>query len=289
MNLFLAWIILSILFFVWIKPVGINTIIPTEIPSKILPTVDYSIQEWLIIEKEWILLFPLSQSIAENQGIQQGDILLEINGVVIEYVGMLQKMISENANTEMIFFVQRGNMYMDVFITPNNEGKIGSYLAPNYEVNEDFIYQYSLWNALISWFQETYSQTRLTLSGLWLLAQKVFLPKNPEEREEALSQVSWPIGIVHVITESLSSWIKFLLILTAIISINLAVFNLLPIPALDGGRLLLLWIKAIFEKIFWKKHSFSIFENSIHITFFILLIAISILIAYNDIIRIIWN
>jgi regulator of sigma E protease len=76
-------------------------------------------------------------------------------------------------------------------------------------------------------------------------------------------------------------------IIAAIISINLWVFNLLPIPALDGWRFIFIFVNGIIEKLFWKKAINALVENFIHVWFFILLIALSILIAYNDIIKII--
>jgi regulator of sigma E protease len=117
--------------------------------------------------------------------------------------------------------------------------------------------------------------------------KKIVTPETPVERQEAIAQVSWPIGIVDFITNSLSWGVKFMFIIAAIISINLWVFNLLPIPALDGWRFIFITINGIIKKLFWRKAIHAGIENIIHVSFFILLIALSILIAYNDIIKII--
>jgi membrane-associated protease RseP (regulator of RpoE activity) len=63
----------------------------------------------------------------------------------------------------------------------------------------------------------------------------------------------------------------------------------LPIPALDGGRFIFITINWLIKKIFWRSAINAQLENIIHFWFFILLIALSILIAYNDIIKIINN
>jgi regulator of sigma E protease len=63
-----------------------------------------------------------------------------------------------------------------------------------------------------------------------------------------LSQVSGPVGIAKVVGEARSLGFVYLLTLTALISINLAIINLLPFPALDGGRLLFVLIEAIIRR-----------------------------------------
>jgi regulator of sigma E protease len=74
-----------------------------------------------------------------------------------------------------------------------------------------------------------------------------------------------------------------------VISINLWVFNLLPIPALDGGRFIFITTNGLIKKFLWRSAINAQIENLIHFWFFVLLIALSILIAYNDIIKIINN
>jgi regulator of sigma E protease len=95
--------------------------------------------------------------------------------------------------------------------------------------------------------------------------------------------------MVDFMTKSIGNGIIFILILWAIISINLWVFNLLPIPALDGWRFVFIVINGTIQKIFWKKAINERLEWSIHVLFFLFLIALSVLIAYNDITKIINN
>ncbi len=295
MNFLLAGIILSVLFFIGVRPVGINTVIPTELPSKIIPTLEQALREGLLVEKEGIVLYPTADSLAQKAGIFEGDILTSINGTPILSMEQAQKIISESKLLEIQLSVvtqcsDTGNCPFDwkreVSITPSLEWRIGSYLSPNYELQKDFLYKYSLLESLKYGFLETYYQSRLTLSGLGILVKNIFSPEKPEDRQEALNQMAGPIGIVSVITESLAGGVMLLCILAALISINLWVFNLLPIPALDGGRILFLWIRTTIETIFWKNKILEKGENIIHIFFFLLLIALSILIAYNDIIKI---
>lgn len=295
MNFVLAGIIFSVLFFIWVKPVWVNSVIPTDTSSKIIPTFEQALEEKIILKNPWIVLFPLGWSIAQTAGIQNGDILISLNGFKYSDISALQKYISERKNWEVHLYVTRKvceenwvcrDVYDDIYLTTSPEWKIWSYLSPNYVINKDFIYKYSLFESIKYGSLETYYQARLTLSWLALLGKNIISPDAPEDRQEALDQVAWPIGIVSIITQSLAGWMVIIILLWAIISVNLWVFNLLPIPALDGWRLLLLWIRTSIDKVLWKKALSIQVENMAHILFFALLILLSIFIAYNDIIKI---
>jgi len=210
MNFLLAWIIFSILFFVWVKPIWINSQIETDLDVKIIPNLEQALKSGLL-KKDW----------------------------------------------------------------------------KKYIVNREFEYKYWVIDSMKYWFLETYNQSLLTIKWIGILWQKIFNPKTKTEREEAVSNMKWPIWIVDLVANSLSAGVVFLLILSAIISINLWVFNLLPIPALDWWRWLLISISTFLKKIFWEKVSTQNFENYMHLLFFIILIALSLFIGYNDVVNII--
>lgn len=300
MNFLLAIILFSILFFIWVGPVGINDKIETSSDLKLIPTLEKAKEIGLIVEKPWVYLYPIEDSIAEKAGIQNYDLVLYVNDTEIHSQEVLRNIIWENAGNQIIFTIQRATDGCDISknqecnfkeltlaITPNNEWKIGSYLIPNSQINKDFKYNFSLWESIQYGFSETYGQIILTFKWVWMIAQKIFAPQTPTERQEAIDQVSGPIGMVDFMTKSITNGIIFIVVIWAIISINLWVFNLLPIPALDGGRFLLITINSIIKKIFGKKAISDNLESLLHVWFFIFLIALSIIIAYNDINKII--
>lgn len=88
-------------------------------------------------------------------------------------------------------------------------------------------------------FQKTYDMTVLTLGGLRDLATSFRGEGN------VLDSIAGPIGLVQVVGQNSSFGIAALLWLTAVLSINLAIFNALPIPALDGGRVVVVVLEAI--------------------------------------------
>ena len=98
----------------------------------------------------------------------------------------------------------------------------------------------------------------------------------------AVNNLSGPVGIVSSISEASSLGLSSLLMLLALITINLGIFNLLPIPALDGGRLVFLIIEAIRRKPISQKY-----EIAINAAGFILLIGLMIFATFNDITKLI--
>jgi regulator of sigma E protease len=245
-----------------------------------------------LIKNKWVILNPIKNSIAEKVWIKPWDILLKINSKKVntpeELINIFQKNKNKTVKLKISRFLKRWHIRRYIInIKLNSKWKIWAYVWENIKINKDFTYEYWIIDSINYWVQETYIQSVLTLKWIWILWQKIFSPKTEKERSEALNQMSWPIWIVDFVSHSLWAWIVFLSIITAIISINLWIFNLLPIPALDWWRFFLLTINTILKKIFWEKVKLDNFENLIHIIFFIILIVLSVLIWYNDIEKII--
>lgn len=98
----------------------------------------------------------------------------------------------------------------------------------------------------------------------------------------AVNNLSGPVGIVSTIATAVSYGIQPLLLLMALITINLGVFNLLPLPALDGGKLLLLLLEAIRRKPIPEKY-----EIIINTAGFVLLMVLMVFVTFNDITRLV--
>ncbi len=297
MNFLLAWIIFSILFFIWIKPLWINTKIETNLDLKLIPNYEQAIESWILIKNPWVLLTPVEKSLSEKVWMKAWDLVtkIETNKNITTNITNSKELIdiiSKNPEKELLFLITRENKQIELNITPENiewKWKIWSYISENIKVNNNFEYNYNLTDSIKYWFYETYNQALLTFKWIGILVKKIFNPETPKEREEAIKQVSWPIWIVDFVSNSLSAWIKFLVVLWAIISINLWVFNLLPIPALDWWRFIFITINGLIERIFGRKAINEKTEWFIHFAFFVFLIALSLIIAYNDIIKIIFR
>ncbi len=315
MNFLLAIIIFSLLFFIWVQPIWINSQIQTNLNLKIIPTPEQALKSWLLLKNPWILLHPIKNSIAEKSWVQQWDILLKIaisspplaplwrGELTILSPQDAINIISKSAHKKLIFIIKRQDKFFKIPIIPlpfekqkvptfkgglgGKDWKIWSYLSENITVDKDFRYKYWIIDSIKYWTLETYNQSLLTFKAIWILIKKLVNPETPEERTEAIENMRGPIWIVDLVANSLEAWIMFIIIIWAIISINLWVFNLLPIPALDWWRFLFISINALISKLFWKKALTENLENYIHVFFFIILIFLSIIIWYNDVSNII--
>lgn len=314
MNFIIAWLIFSVLFIIWVKPIWVNTKIDTQLPVKLIPNYEQALDIGLLKVNPWLVLNPIEWSIAQQAWINQWDLLIQVQACdtlmdnnwlcewwenpksyILNDYNYLVNILEKHAGKNLWFFTTNSNPeyskieWKSHIITISDDAKIWVYIWENIEINKDFEYKYWFIDSIKYGFYETYNQSLLTFKWIWMLVKKIFNPATPQERTEAIRQVSGPIGIVDFITNSLSAWVKFLFIITAVISINLWVFNLLPIPALDGWRFIFITLNWLIKKIFWRSAINARIENIIHFWFFVLLIALSILIAYNDIIKIINN
>ena len=91
-------------------------------------------------------------------------------------------------------------------------------------------------------------------------------------------EVSGPVGIAAVVGQSAKLGINYLINVTAMISLSLAAINVLPIPALDGGRLLFVIIEKIFRRPVSMRH-----EQLAHTIGFVLLMILIVIVTYRDI------
>lgn len=287
MNFLFAIIIFTVLFTIWVKPIWINDKIDTNLDIMMFPTVEQSIEKWLLEINPWILLYPLTWSLAEKSWIKENDLLLKINWNNVSDPDSVKDFISKNKWNQVVFDVNREWKIEVISLNIWEDWKIWTYLWPNYGYNKDFIYKYNFIDAIKVSTKEVYNETLLTFKALWILVTKLVLPKTKQDREEAIESVWWPIAVVWVIQDAMKAWFNIVLILAALISINLWAFNLLPIPALDWWRFAINTINVIIKKLTWKNWIPPYFEWLIHLSFFVILIFLSIIVAYNDVVKII--
>ena len=93
-----------------------------------------------------------------------------------------------------------------------------------------------------------------------------------------MDDLSGPVGIVTAVNESASQGITYYLVFTAIMCVNLAVINILPLPALDGGRILFVIIRKVTGKMITDE-----LESRIHMIGMALLLLLIIMITFKDV------
>jgi regulator of sigma E protease len=116
-----------------------------------------------------------------------------------------------------------------------------------------------------------------TGGGLWTFFSSIF------RGTANFSDVSGPVGIATVVGDSAQLGFAYLLMITALISINLGIINLIPFPALDGGRIFFILIEAIIRRPIPIK-----FANTVNAVGFALLMLLMVVVTYKDVVKLIW-
>ena len=209
---------------------------------------------------------------AAEVGIEKGDKVTEINGHKVTFLEDISLYLTvEDLSKDLnIDVVKKDGKEKSYKVTPtkvkddNGEERyaIGIVLSPEIEkgLGKSIKYAFNEERAI-------FKQMFVVLGNLFTGGVKV-------------NQLSGPVGIYSIVGEMSKEGIKPLLYLTALLSINVGVINLLPFPAFDGGRILFL----IIEKIKGKPVDAKI-ENTIHAIGFILLIILMIYVTFNDILK----
>ncbi|MDO8551775.1 MAG: RIP metalloprotease RseP [bacterium] len=215
---------------------------------------------------------------AEQSGLSEGDIVLKANNQVIketqEFIQLTQKSVGESMTLE----IKRGDQIQKIKVEtrqnpPENEGPIGVGIS---NIENKF---YPFWEmpirGAIEGVKESIGWMVLIVEGLGTMVYRLFT-------SGAVPQdVAGPVGIYQITGAVAKLGFLPTLRLLGLLSINLAVVNLLPIPALDGGRLLFIAIEAVA-----RKRVKTQVEALAHQIGFAFLIALIILLTYHDIVRI---
>jgi len=204
---------------------------------------------------------------AEKAGIVAGDKIVAINGLHVETWEELVSLISDHPEERIIVTVQRGDVEknFEINTVKDNEsgrGMIGILPEPGYRKT-------GLGPAIAMGIEWT---GRMTLMVLDFVAKMIF--------GQVPAEFGGPVRVVSEIGKAAQVGFFFLLQLAAFLSINLGLFNLFPIPALDGSRILFL----AWEKIAGRPVD-PVKENYIHLVGFGLLLLLMVFITYNDILQ----
>jgi regulator of sigma E protease len=172
--------------------------------------------------------------------LQKGDMILSLDGQNVMGWDELQRRISENTGVPAALQVQRGEGLLALTITPQvqthtdvfgDEHRVGRLgIAPS---GATFTIERNPLEALVRAAVRTYEYTALTLKSLWKLLTGAIGADN----------LTGPLGIANITGQTAHTGFYALLMLTALITINLCIVNLFPIPVLDGGHLVLLAIE----------------------------------------------
>lgn len=202
---------------------------------------------------------------ALESGLKEGDRVLSIDNQEITNWDEMVTIIQQNGDQELLFSIERSGAQMEIPVTPKvREGEKIGFIGVYPSVEK------SLLGSVSYGFEQTYFWTKQILVGLSQLIVGQF----------SIDDLSGPVGIYSLTDEVAQTGIYNLMRWASILSINLGIVNLLPLPALDGGRLIFIGIEAVRGKPIDPQK-----EGIVHFIGFALLMLLMLVVTWNDIQR----
>lgn len=201
---------------------------------------------------------------ADNIGLMSGDTIVSINGQETKSWGKVADSINKSdPEKEIEVIIERQGQDKTFMIKPTIEdGRTIIGIVPSYE------------KSIISAIKGGFEKTFMFLNLMFDFVSMIFKGK------VSTKDLSGPIGVIHEVGVAAKLGIFNLLYILGFISVNLGFFNLLPIPALDGSRIIFLLIELVRGKPIDPDK-----EGFIHLIGFVLLISLMLLVTYRDIIK----
>ncbi len=175
---------------------------------------------------------------AKKSGLQKNDIVTVINNEIVYSEQQLVSIIKSNPSKEIQLTVQRDSITKIINVTPSEDGLIGVAIASKY--NGPIVsVQYGFFESFPKGVKDVFNTSSLFIKSMWQVVRG----------EVAFSKsVGGPVKIAKLAGRSAEMGILNFLIFMSLLSISLAIINILPFPALDGGHLVLLIYEGIFRK-----------------------------------------
>jgi regulator of sigma E protease len=211
----------------------------------------------------------MAGSPAQRAGLEAGDRIIQVNGEPVEQFWDLIRLISPHPDESIELVYVRSGSVTTIDIVPQDDGgqgKIGIGLAFPSEIQ-----RLTPIAAVRAGFEECRRMTRETFRVIGKLLT----------RKASIRQVSGPVDIARISGEAARSGLHSLIWLMGLISLQLGIFNLLPIPILDGGHLTII----AFETTIRRDLSIRVKERILEVGFY-LLILLMVVVLFNDIIKV---
>lgn len=204
---------------------------------------------------------------AEEAGLEAGDEVIEIDGMPVSTWLDFTEVIQEKPNETLDIVVQRGDYTESLTVTPKEVDREGVKVG---QAGVLLAFEKSFVKTFTYGFTQTYETTKLIIVNLFMLFTG----------QISIEMLSGPVGIYDVTDQVVQTGFMNYLMWTAMLSINLGIINLVPLPALDGGRLLFVGIEGVRGKPIDPQK-----EGLVHVVGFALLMLLMIVVTWNDIQR----
>ncbi|MFN7160584.1 MAG: M50 family metallopeptidase [Candidatus Gracilibacteria bacterium] len=283
MNFLLAYILIVILFLSGFKPLAIipDNMYPMKESSYLLSSQSFAKEKGIIKDNPGstsplVITSITPDSQASRLGISDNSRIITINDIPASTMEIFTKTLKDApAGSNITIALQTSNGVSQMIAFPKEKDTIGvtieqerAYTATGKD------YKLSLSEAPVAAAVELKSQITYMFSAVGQVFGEIFtsfsLPKD----------IGGPVQIASTIGTVSKEGISALIILSVLLSVNLGVFNILPIPALDGGRILFM----IYEVITRKRPNQKV-ETYIHVIGYVFILGLILLVTYQDIVR----
>jgi len=211
---------------------------------------------------------------AAGAGLQEGDIILSIDTLTVRNTYDLSRNTRTRLGKDVTLSIKRNEDTLSVSLSPRQEwpvgeGPMGVTIQTVDIVGTDKL-RYSLWEAIPIGARATGDMFLAIFSGVARMIRGDIAP-----------DLTGPVGIAAATGEIAKSGLVYLIQFAAFLSVNLAIFNLIPFPALDGGRLAFIALEALRggKRVTPEK------EGLIHLIGLAILIGLMLIVSYNDVVR----
>ena len=207
----------------------------------------------------------------ERAGLKAGDVILAVDGRPVTFHTQLREAIAKHPEQPMAIAIRRDGAELSVTVTPARRGEVGWLgVLP---VDESKSLKPGPVEALVLSARRNVENAGLIFQTVWGLITRETSPK----------QLMGPVAIAQLSGESAQLGLIPLLSLMALISLNLGLLNLLPIPILDGGHIFIMALEGVARRDFSTR-----VKEKMLLAGFVVLMMLMVTVIYNDLARISW-
>jgi regulator of sigma E protease len=212
---------------------------------------------------------------AEAAGLKQGDLLIKVNRQPVASAATVQQAVIRSAGKPVQVTVMRDGRIQDVSVAPaaTGDSKMPWRIGIAFRMPVEMV--------KLGFAPAVRESVRLNVQNATLIFQVL---GSIVERRVSPKTLAGPIGMAKMSSEAAHEGASSFFGWMALVSLNLAIFNLLPIPILDGGTLLMLFVEMLIQREVSMQVKETVFKLG-----FVFLMMIVVFVIYNDISRILTN
>jgi regulator of sigma E protease len=246
------------------------TILAGPVFNIILTIILFGVYTWVTgVEAKLPVHTVTKNSPAQKAGLQTGDVIEQVNGQRVSTIDMLRVQLVNSKGKEIPFVIKRGDQKLQINITPTKQGE--AYIIGTTFDERQMKRKATIGETFQEGFKQTYNWSVVILDGFRSLVTG----------QISVKSLGGPAQMGYLTGKAADAGFIALIKWTALLSLNLGIFNLLPIPALDGSRLIFIILEGLRGKPINPNK-----ESLVHFVGFAMLMMLMVFVTYNDIVKI---